>query len=828
MAGSTELLASVQNISKELADLQHLIEFPEEIASILTEQEQQLYCQMFPCGYIHFFTNDVRESQHSHSSLKPCLSDSDAMKSIDYTNIVQKLTTRFSEVSSWVTCMILSASSIEERRDVFSYLICAAKCCWNMGNYNGVVEFLVGLNRSCTELKIWQILDQSDIRTMCHLKDSIAQHESSPDYRKALIRALNISGYKVVPFCGVFLRKLKDALGGTTNLISLYPCLQSQEYLIEFITEYNNQDCLLHQTGEIEQVRSERETTVSNILKTIHNMETQNGVESSSKNNCSCQKLCKDGKQNIKRDLSDSEGDVLELVNEPECHEVDKILKPFSHGIELIPWYVLSIRADVHQFLLQGATVIHYDQDSRLSAHCFLKLQPDNCFLTWVKLKSSCPSSVKIKNLVQGSNSETNCGRPQFIGHGVHNGLTDGFLDMFVAKAVFMGHPGVDIQALLLQNKLCALNPEESVITLLHGLHATDNKLLHFVAPKHTAKVLFHGLVELVHAVRRMKKFPDQKLQWLRRQYVSLYQEDAKYEGPTLAQAIELFGGRRWNMGMTNPEKPNSQRNINLVLNTKKKKKLLVPDYNGEGKDDEMVTGKIRNCKSTWVRTSLKSCDIMDQNFAHSTIPAQLHPYPVYTMKTKVQTSNRTSQEVQSCRNGCLKSFQNFMTSNSIMTFFDFVELFKSFSTRSRKDLKDIFDAYAVPYTTSAEESAPLYSNLNIDDKINGIQPDLDLLSRNKFDLGLSIRSWHHILDNKKQISDAIAAASIMNNGTGVESATLGKLGMTIHQLNDFLVNCQGEHYTYDETLSIIQAHDTSGWLSSKAWRPRPTPLQAC
>lgn len=59
--------------------------------------------------------------------------------------------------------------------------------------------------------------------------------------------------------------------------------------------------------------------------------------------------------------------------------------------------------------------------------------------------------------------------------------------------------------------------------------------------------------------------------------------------------------------------------------------------------------------------------------------------------------------------------------------------------------------------------------------------------------------------DNQKQISDAIAAASIVTNGTGVENVSLGVLGLGIPQLNDFLINCQREHLSYDEILTIIQ-----------------------
>jgi len=60
---------------------------------------------------------------------------------------------------------------------------------------------------------------------------------------------------------------------------------------------------------------------------------------------------------------------------------------------------------------------------------------------------------------------------------------------------------------------------------------------------------------------------------------VSLLQEDGRYEGPTLAQAVELFGGRRWSTRNPSPgtsaksaEKPNTLS----ISNTKKKKKILM------------------------------------------------------------------------------------------------------------------------------------------------------------------------------------------------------------------------------------------------------------
>lgn len=43
MTSSSSLSPSLSGISKELVEMRHLVQFPEEIACILTEQEQQLY-----------------------------------------------------------------------------------------------------------------------------------------------------------------------------------------------------------------------------------------------------------------------------------------------------------------------------------------------------------------------------------------------------------------------------------------------------------------------------------------------------------------------------------------------------------------------------------------------------------------------------------------------------------------------------------------------------------------------------------------------------------------------------------------------------------------
>ncbi|PKU33094.1 1-phosphatidylinositol -bisphosphate phosphodiesterase epsilon-1 isoform x1 [Limosa lapponica baueri] len=557
----------------------------------------------------------------------------------------------------------------------------------------------------------------------------------------------------------------------------------------EFYCYYSGQDNFLQRVGQDGLNNPEKESTTNNIFQTIRScnrsLESEEGEDNFSEGSDSRKNSLKDKNryQFIIGDLSDSENDIFEQLKEWDTNAAEEQQKAFCHGIELIPWYVLSVRADVHQFMQQGATVIRYDQETHLSARCFLQLQPDNSTLTWTKPTTVCPANAKAKLGVLGNTAEQ--GKYQFLGN---TGLVEGFLDLFSAKAVYMGHSGIDMHTVCVQNKLCNMSLEENGITLLYGLQTTDNKLLHFVAPKYTARMLYDGLLELTKAVRKMRRFPDQRLQWLRKQYVSLYQGES-----------------------------------------------------GEATDDEMATRKAKSCKEYRNRSGSDPQDIDEQEESDQSIiinaspsnnlpSRRAHsltasgspnlgattPSPARPVSSPVMSSSKSPSSTWSSSSwhgrvkGGMKGFQNFMVSDSNMTFVEFVELFKSFSVRSRKDLKDLFDVYAVPCNRSGLEPAPLYTNLKIDENSSGFQPDLDLLTRNVSDLGLFIKSRQQLSDNQRQISDAIAAASIVTNGTGVESTSLGIFGVGIQQLNDFLVNCQGEHCTYDEILSIIQKFEPS------------------
>ncbi|MEQ2273907.1 1-phosphatidylinositol 4,5-bisphosphate phosphodiesterase epsilon-1, partial [Xenotaenia resolanae] len=118
-------------------------------------------------------------------------------------------------------------------------------------------------------LKMWQFMDQSDIETMRSLKDAMAQHESSSEYKKVVTRALNIPGCKVVPFCGVFLKELSDALDSTASIISLKQSPDNTDNTIEFVSDYSGQHNFMSRSGPDGLHVPEKEATVSNILQII-------------------------------------------------------------------------------------------------------------------------------------------------------------------------------------------------------------------------------------------------------------------------------------------------------------------------------------------------------------------------------------------------------------------------------------------------------------------------------------------------------------------------------------------------------------------------------
>ena len=130
------------------------------------------------------------------------------------------------------------------------------------------------------------------------------------------------------------------------------------------------------------------------------------------------------------------------------------------------------------------------------------------------------------------------------------------------------------------------------------------------------------------------------------------------------------------------------------------------------------------------------------------------------------------------------------MKGEAELDFSDFVALYKSFSLRARKDLREIFKTFAITrkslsdssleeQTSTSSPPTPPYTQLGSSNSSHHI-PAASLLSAHKpllKSVGLLTRNTS--LDllvfrnncQKKKIFDAIAAASIVTNCAGVDSS---------------------------------------------------------
>lgn len=109
MATSNFQTASAAGLSKELVELQHLIQFPEEIATILTDQEQAIYRKVLPIDYLCFLTKDLGnfECETSFPDIKTSMSASLLKLKTKEHNTVEELVARFNEASEIISIFII-------------------------------------------------------------------------------------------------------------------------------------------------------------------------------------------------------------------------------------------------------------------------------------------------------------------------------------------------------------------------------------------------------------------------------------------------------------------------------------------------------------------------------------------------------------------------------------------------------------------------------------------------------------------------------------------------------------------------------------------------
>lgn len=196
--------------------------------------------------------------------------------------------------------------------------------------------------------------------------------------------------------------------------------------------------------------------------------------------------------------------------------------------------------------LNHGTTIIQWDEDAGRSALCVLRLEADNATITWCRLGwsslrgTSSPPDYTLH--ADQSQAPLHILRSRYSSgsEDSFNSLEEGFLDFRHIKEVYLGEESPELSSVAKRHGLDASELEYTSITVVHGSNMSTNHKLWFIGPKGVTVAWYRGLVKLRAAAMKLRNQLDKRVQWLKQQYLQLYYEGERCQGPTPAEAIKV------------------------------------------------------------------------------------------------------------------------------------------------------------------------------------------------------------------------------------------------------------------------------------------------
>ncbi|CAH1784522.1 unnamed protein product, partial [Owenia fusiformis] len=794
---------SCTQYTKELDSYQKLLHFPEEVALLITEKEYQLFYKIPPAYYIRQVTMELS---------KTCLSNK--------SRTVQDLVQRFNAVSSWVTHLIITQPTHEDRKAVVSCVLRLANSCWNLGNFNATAEILAGLKSE--KLKpFWLSIKNTALLTLESLTDAMLTRELSPEYRDAVARGLDIPACKVVPFFGGFLRDLRAVL---TSLPSIVVLPTEDSLNVESVSDYNGEDRFMTRIGVgglINFDKIQQAHLVLNDIQLFHDHAHQQTFQSQSKANLIVEEIDETQETRVSDDSEDdSEDEDYESDYDLDIDNYQPIKSIHNqHGVMLIPTgLTCSINLHKLQCMHHGVTAIHWLEEGSRSSRSYLKLENDNGTLTWCKpfwspLRSGTQPDYALKDNFDWPISPGLSMKYAF-GEQVTDNLEEGFVDISIIKEIRLGQTVIDLATITKRYNLEDVSHERNCISILYGSNVSDNRSLHFALPDRLANLWYKGLRSLVKVSQLQKRHTDRRLLWLKEQYLQLFYEDVKCQGPTPAEAIKIFGGRKWvsNMQSGIPPSEGLKRTPSFGVHGKILKKKgttlsTIKDFSPKSSNNSLDSLGLESSQSrsdSSVKQSGKAPDSpVTKSKSDSSILNNNNDFNV-TSLYKGQSQSNTFRPRGFSQNLTVayRARQKFslgsrtmdgkslLTHSTCLDFLDFMDLFKSFSIRCRKDLKDLFEQFAVeePRVEIAFPSAPEHM---------WCAKEAGLITRN------SPLDEEAAESSRRKMTDALAVSSIVSNGSGIQSSNSRCLGLM--EIREFLEDYQEDMVSDEDIIHIIQ-----------------------
>ncbi|KAL3193090.1 hypothetical protein MRX96_058588 [Rhipicephalus microplus] len=773
---------------EELERLQGLLHFPEEVAVRLTDVEYELFYSVNPVHYIRQVTVDLSGKAATFSP-----GDKD--------RTVQTLIKRFNEVSSWVTHIIISQPTHEDRKAVLSCILRIAMCCWNIGNFNTAMEVLAGLKSEKLKPFWLSLSDKDQLPVLEFLSQALLNPEPSEEYRAAVERALNIPHSKVIPFFGTFLRDLRAILQGMPSLVVL-PSEKAKK--IEFVSDFHDDIKAFHHHYKC---REQALAQVAINSKEVRREETN----------------CKEDDSLYRQD-PEAYIPIQELAND--------------HHISMVPLTV--DRVDFHQLqiLHHGCTMVHWEEDGSRSSLCYVRLERSNATITWCKpawsaLRGSGPQDYALSVNIE-ENVPVGLSQKYDTGESYLAGLEEGFLDINIVKEIVLCRSSIEVAAVAKRHGLEDSFSDQNLLRFKFGVGLSENRVLEFILPNFLSVIWYDSLRRLVSMLKQQRQLCDARIHWLKESYLQLYFREQCCIGPTPAEAIKVFGGRKWtlnSLGSSSSVESTSsafKRASSFGMSTTKLRKkksstslatvrdvgpryLPEVDDGGGGPTRKSPAIKkrratvkssphLRSQESSPQRTSVSrsssSCEYL--NRTEGGIPL-IQPTPLAK-----GYKERSCQVTPSTSKVSSLLSRPTITHSSQMNFLEFAELFRSFMVRCRKDLKDIFESVA---TNSKVTASELAAEEMASPKSRRTRPKV---------LGLLTRTskYEYVDPEQKKICDAIATASIVSNCAGVDSSK--RLVLECADFKKFLATRQKEELAEKEVIRLIQRHEPDNVLREK------------
>ncbi|CAG9533488.1 unnamed protein product [Cercopithifilaria johnstoni] len=828
----------------ELEKLQHILHFPEELAFQLSAIEYQLFYEMQPMDYVHYVSCDLT-----------------SIPVADNPSPIRNLVKRLSEIccsfffkfslpiSSWITHLIVSMPTSEERQTTLTSIFRIIDVCWNIGNFNAAVEILMGL-KSEKLLSFWLSLKpekKKKYEQLCEALLPSNQAALSTTYREAIQRALCMPQCRVIPFFGVFLRDLYAIVNDMPSV--LMTADEDNKDKPEFMDEQSGDSHCSSKTAVSGLLNADK---ISLMAVVLGNLE-----------------LFYRHYKNMSSFVVDPNGPSVGKENpKPMGYNPVQPVKGVVKNITLVPLDTNRFDLDVIQRLHHGTTVIRYDPDTGRSTLCILKLDASCSLLSWHKVGYLGTKEMRDKEVHIASVGRMQSVKPQSITPlesrnppsspslrpaGVACTTLDcGFLKLSYVKSIEnVASSDIDIENIYRRHSNEEMSVQMHCWTINIGCYLSDNEFLYFIAPEKSAQYWITGLTTIVNYLLEQQKYADRRVLWLRKLYLQLCTNYEQFkmidEGVTSSphpyQALQAFGGRAEalkSLGLQSivPKSLQSRtfhsakvtatkgrlkqmtsavaRRMKFInrssVHSQRPELFVFSETRHQSLRNRVSSEQCTMFNSSTSRKISRSCDSSSStdtaNFISWHKSRRLSARTLGSFcsgkmkKTKVSEDASLSLTISKESLVSLKSYEEEYSEKPV-TLFEFIELYKLFSTNMRTDLKDIFNDFFVMHGCDNASEIKREDN----QKTSQMEPSIsdiesipyDILTRN------TSTTTQHISEKQQKVYSALALASL--NSTALTDTTRCPF-LTPATLKQFIEIYQMEIVDDDYAIKIIQEHE--------------------